>query len=713
MATLADGNIILQEFAIDADRSYLLEFGNQYVNVWYGGTKKATITTPFAGTELRKLRFAQSADVMFIASGTHPVQVLTRKSDTSWTLTEFVPEPGYFDATTMQDGVTITPSATSGSVTLTASASVFSSAQVGNWVQLKQDVASATVTAEATISKADGQAAPDTVQTVTTAAILAGEKGWKVISHGTWTGSFSIEYSADGSTWKELRSYTSNGDYNPTESGTFDKLTYIRAKVNLKVRQDSNGDYQESKITVDLTRMPFTNKGTARITAVASGTSATAKVEEKFAGTGASEDWAFGEWSAAYGYPSCVTFFQDRLCFAANNRYPYMLWMSRTGDYYNFGTEEAAGELTDDSAVALSFISRRDFRIKHLLAQSDLIILTEGNEWIISGSSTITPKNVTPQVQTSRGTTDVQPVLVGGQMIYVQRHGKSVRDLDYNYVTEKYDGADLTILAKHLTQDTEVRDAAYKQEPDYMIFFVLENGTIACLTYINDQKVFAWGRMETDGEFVAVETLSTPDEDDVYFVVRRNGENYLERLSDYAGADDPDAYIMLDCAVAGSFEEMGDVVTATHLAGRKVDVLADGQHLARLVVGDAGAVELPVKCSHYVVGLPYESVMELPNIELQLQDGTLQGRYKKVSEVILRLTQSLGGKVGINTDKVDGIKYEELKQQPPTLFSGEKRVTVPNVNAGGFNDQGRVVIVSSHPYPLSVASLVRVLTVGG
>ena len=50
IADLASGNILLQEFAVDADRAYLLEFGNQYLNVWKDGVKKKTLTTPFTGT---------------------------------------------------------------------------------------------------------------------------------------------------------------------------------------------------------------------------------------------------------------------------------------------------------------------------------------------------------------------------------------------------------------------------------------------------------------------------------------------------------------------------------------------------------------------------------------------------------------------------------------------------------------------------------------
>lgn len=688
MADIAGGNVRLKEFAVDADESYLLVFRENYIYVYKDDVLKATISSPFTGNELHKLRFAQSADVMFIASGTHPVQVLTRHGDTSWTMADFIPEPGYFDPTTMASGVKITPSAVTGNVTLTASGAAFSAGQVGNWVQLNQPMPSQTVSRNAT---------------GTSGSIMAGPDGWKIISHGTWTGSFSVEYSYDNSTWKTLRTYSSSNDFNVTESGTFDKLTYIRINASI-----SSGTF-----SADLTRLPFTNKGTARITGYTDSTHVTAAVSERFGDTSACDDWAFGSWSGAYGYPTCVTFFQDRLCFAANNRYPYMVWMSRTGDYYNFGTESVNGEVLDDSAVAISFISRKDYRILHLVAQADLLVMTEGNEWIVSGSEVVTPKNVSPKVQTGRGSTDVAPEMIGGQMIYVQRHGKTVRDLQYNYTVDSYDGMDLNILAKHITQDVTIIDSAYRQEPDYMVFFVLTDGTIACLTYVNEQKVFAWSRMVTDGKYKAVETVTTPDYDDVYFVVERDGENYLERLAEYPHVDDPDNYIMVDCADRGDNVAPSATITAAWLANKTVDVLADGRSIKNLEADETGTVTLETPCRYYIIGLPYKSTWELPNIEMQLQDGTMQGRRKKVSEVILRLERSLGGRVGINTEKTDVIKYDELLAQNVTLYSGEKLVTVPNVTAGGFNDRGRVVVESDDPYPLSISSIVRAVVPGG
>lgn len=677
----------LKEFSVDADTSYLLVFRAANIYVYQGDELKATVSTPFGGSELHKLRFAQSADVMFIASGNHPVQVLTRLSDTSWTINDFEPEPGYFDATSMTDGVTITPSATTGTVTLTASSGVFSAGQVGNWIEVSQSVAAQTVSRSSS---------------GTSSSITAGPAGWKVISHGTWTGSFSVEYEVNG-TWKTLRSYSSNNDYNVTESGTFDENTSIRINVSL-----SSGS-----LTVDLTRLPYTNKATAKITAYTDSTHVTATVSNPFADTSAGSTWAFGSWSDDYGYPSCVTFFQDRLCFAASKRCPYMMWMSRTGDYYNFGTEQVDGTLTDDSAVAISFISRRDYRILHLVAHADLLVMTEGNEWIVNGNEVVTPTNVSPRVQTSRGSTDVVPEMIGGQMIYVQRHGRTVRDLQYNFGTDSYDGMDLTILAKHITQDATIVDSAYRQEPDYMVIFVLSDGTAACLTYVNEQRVYAWSRIVTDGKIKSVESVATPYYDDIYFIVERDGNNYLERLAEYPHDDFPNSYVLLDCATAGVNNSPSATITASWLAGKEVDVLADGRAIKGVEADNTGTVTLDVPCTYYAMGLPYKSTWELPNIEMQINDGTMQGRRKKVSEVILRLERSLGGRVGINVDKTDVIKYDELMAQEVNLYSGEKLVTVPNVTAGGFNDRGRVVVESDDPYPLSISSIVRAVVPGG
>ena len=787
--TILGGYTRLKEFSVDADTSYLLVFRAANIYVYKDGELQATVSTPFGGSELHKLRFAQSADVMFITSGSHPVQVLTRYSDTSWTLANMVLDASYFDTLTKTDGVTISASNTTGTVSLTASGDIFDAGQVGNWLQIEHEMDSVTIslsnqtvsgssitvskdlnykyrltvtgtwegtvrvqqkisnhwntvhsttanetytstaqgtglldrefryeaeidsgTANLTLDILDADNGDAVVSTVSASVsgqfgasgLLAGPNGWKLLTHGEWRGTVTLESSKDNVHWKALRKYTSDKDFNVSESGTFDEVTYIRI----------NADVSSGKLYADLTRLPYTHEGTVKLTAYTDAKHMVGTVVDDIANTTPSDSYAFGPWSDNYGYPSCVTFFQDRLCFAANKRYPYMVWMSRTGDYYNFGTEEVDGTLTDDSAVAISFISRKDYRILHLVAHADLLVMTEGNEWIVNGNEVVTPTNVSPRVQTSRGSTDVAPEMIGGQMIYVQRHGKTVRDLQYNFGTDSYDGMDLTILAKHITQDTTIIDSAYRQEPDYMVFFVLSDGTVACLTYVQEQRVYAWSRIITDGKVKSVESVATPYYDDIYFIVERGGNNYLERLSDYSHDEFPNSYVLVDCAVAGVNDTPSDTITASWLANKTVDVLADGRAIKGLKADNTGTVTLDVPCTYYTIGLPYMSVWELPNIEMQINDGTLQGRRKKIGEAILRLDKSLGGRLGTTTQHTDVIKYDELLEQDVTLFSGEKIVTVPNTSSG-FNDRGRVVIKSDDPYPLSISSIVRAVVPGG
>ena len=118
-------------------------------------------------------------------------------------------------------------------------------------------------------------------------------------------------------------------------------------------------------------------------------------------------DWYWSAWAETSGYPTCATFFQDRLCFAGTKAKPQRVWMSKNGDYENFGVEKEDGTVTDSSAVSADLLSLKSYRIAHMDAGTDLILLTDGNSWTISGSETVTPTNITPRTQQNYGTNDV------------------------------------------------------------------------------------------------------------------------------------------------------------------------------------------------------------------------------------------------------------------------------------------------------------------
>lgn len=586
----------------------------------------------------------------------------------------------------------LTPSGTTGDITLTSNKNIFVSSKPGACIKLKQEIASKTV------STSNG----------TTARVRVGEN-WKVISHGTWSGSFAIEKSDDGESWKEYRKYTSKDDYNPSESGSVTEPVFLRAVCAIT----------SGTCTVDLTAMAYNAEGVVKLTEIASGSTAKAHVEKELGSTDMTTNFLWGAWSEEFGYPQTLCFFQDRLCFGGTKKQPYMVWMSRTGDYGNFSVEKASGTVTDDSAVALAFVSRKQFKILHLIASTDLIVLTAGNEWTVSGSDTVTPSKAVPKMQTTRGCSTVEPLMIGGRIVFVQGRGSTVRDMAYSYETDSYGGNDLTLLAKHIIENVQIVDSAYKQEPDSTIYFVRSDGTMACLSYIMEQKVYAWSTIETQGKIEAVAAVQEGDEDIIYLVVQREINGVTVRNIEYlaknpAKSNNPDDYIMLDNAIEYSTAEKSSGATeidAAELAGEKVTVIGDGRMYGGLTVSQDGTVTLPAAVQHVFIGLPYRSVVELPNVEIKTGDGTMQGRKKQISNCILRLSNSLGGMVGPDINTMDLMNFDEQNAVSDIkLFTGDKHMTLP---IGGFNNEGRVIIVTDEPYPFNLLAVVREVSFGG
>lgn len=586
----------------------------------------------------------------------------------------------------------LTPSGTQGDITLTSNKNIFASSKPGAYIKLKQEIASKTVSAS------NG----------TTERVRVGEN-WKVISHGTWEGSFAIEKSDDGESWKEYRKYTSKDDYNPSESGSVTEPVFLRAVCTIT----------GGTCTVDLTAMAYNAEGVVKLTEITSDSTAKAHVEKELGSTDMTTNFLWGAWSEEFGYPQTLCFFQDRLCFGGTKKQPYMVWMSRTGDYGNFSVEKASGTVTDDSAVALAFVSRKQFKILHLIASTDLIVLTAGNEWTVSGSDTVTPSKAVPKMQTTRGCSTVEPLMIGGRIVFVQGRGSTVRDMAYSYETDSYGGNDLTLLAKHIIENVQIVDSAYKQEPDSTIYFVRSDGTMACLSYIMEQKVYAWSTIETQGKIEAVAAVQEGDEDIIYLVVQREINGAIVRNIEYlaknpAKSNNPDDYIMLDNAIEYSTAEKSSGETeidAAKLAGEKVTVIGDGRMYSGLTVSQDGTVTLPAAVQHAFIGLPYRSIVELPNVEIKTGDGTMQGRRKQISNCIMRLSNSLGGMVGPDINTLDLMNFDEQNAVSDIkLFTGDKHMTLP---IGGFNNEGRVIIVTDEPYPFNLLAVVREVSFGG
>ena len=689
-----DRDAILVRFDCTVDVTYLLEIGDKYMRIWRDAVRlPVELETLFSVSDLPNIRTVQSVDVMYLCCGTCPVQKLERYSENDWRMSSVPFSRAAYGDINLDETAKIAPSGCTGDITLTASKDLFTTGRVGDTMKIEQYVSGKTVNYTGT-------------GTADSAAVSIG-RTWKIVTHGTWTGKVIVQKSTDGgATWIDLRTYTSNNDYNPSESGDVDEYCIMRIHVEIT----------GGIIRADLSAYPYRHEGYVTITGVTDGTHASAHVDEAIGCESETADWYWGAWSKTNGYPRSVAFFQDRLCFGGNKKYPQRLWMSKSGDYEHFGVQKEAGTVTDDSSVAVDLLSRQAYSICHMDVGNDLVIFTDGNTWTVAGGETVKPTNITPRNQENYGCSNVPPLRVGNRIVYVQRRGSIVRDTGYSYQSDGYVGNDLTLLAKHLVRGRNIVSAAYAQEPDSLLYFVTDDGLMLCLTYVADQKVYAWSHFVTDGKYKAVCAANHGNNDRIYAVVERriDGKSvrFLEYFAPLVESDAEQDYTMMDAAVRAEYQApQKELPAGDVLPGKDVVVMADGYFFEGVKM--AAGVRIPEAAKNIMVGLPYTMTLEQPNWDAGNTDtGTVQGRKKVVTNAILRLTKSYGGRVGQNAHNMDKIIYdaEAMETDNNVLYTGDKKITLP---AGGYDTDGRTCIVHDTPYPFSLSAIIREVSFGG
>lgn len=696
----------LFEFTTNTNNSFMLEFGDKYIRVWnYGIYTGIEVTTPFTSDILFDLNCNQSGDVMFICSGKYPIQTLSRYSDTDWRMSTYKLTEQPYDEINTDNGHTLTVNGD----TITSTKDLFTQDMVGSVIQIAYYV-------EAVHTKSAGEVVEKRVHRGLLPLLIEKtynninynvenystdtELSWKFTTHGTWEGTVKIQISNnDGQTWKDYRTYTSKNDYNVTDTG----------KIEAGARLKYVSDIKSGSVNCDLSIMPFTQYGIVEIKSVTDAKNAKVNVLNGIKEGEPSYQWKLGSWNRGRGYPKLCTFYQDRFVVAATDSKPNFIWFSRTGDYPNFGVEKVEGTITDDSAITLPVINRKMCEIRHLVPANDLIILTSGNEWIVRGDKTITPTNCNLKTQTQRGALKCEPQFIGNRCVFVQERGGTVRDMGYSYESDNYTGQDLTLFVKTLVKGHVAVTSAYAQDPDSIIYYVRDDGQLNCLTYIPEQKVYGWSHFVTNGKYRYVESVAEGDQDTIYFVVDRVINNKsvkcIERSIPLYTEDNSDVF--LDCYVKVTNSIKTDYINAPHLVGQMVDIVIDGQQMPSRVVPPTGVIKLDGKANVITVGLPYTTKIKIPNVEQQINDGTLQGRVATVSRVVLRMYKSFGGKVGRTFDRMDDITLP-----PNELFTGDKPVILPKMGINYSTDTS-ICIKHSDPFPFNLLSITRIVEIGG
>ena len=405
-------------------------------------------------------------------------------------------------------------------------------------------------------------------------------------------------------------------------------------------------------------------------------------------------------------YPACVNYFQQRKVYACLKNSPQQLVASQTATNNNFNISRPLNA-TDSINITLS--EREVNEIRHIIAMNDLILLTSGGEWKLNGAdgAFVASDSLMASPQSFYGCSNVNPVVSGNMILFVQSGGSVIRDLGYTYISDGYDGEELSIFANHLFEGKQVVDMAYSKEPYRILWCVMSDGTVNAMTYNKKQEVVGWHRHETKGTIESVAVIREGNEDVPYFVVKRtiNGQTkrFIERLSSRYVTKTEDG-IFLDCALCYSGLPISTISGLSHLEGEKITILADGAVIENKLVTN-GSIVLDYPVSKVVAGLPYEFEIETLNLEGEVT----QGLNKIINEIKIFVDKSREDFfiVGSDGSMIQNARSINSINDNNYLYSGA-------INSYAFYDYApsiSVHIIQKYPFPLTINSISTDVTV--
>ncbi len=131
----------LVAFEFNSDQVYVLAVQHLRTDIFADGVFIATLSTPWTESQIDQINWTQSADTLLVVHPDVPPKRITRQtgdiwavSDWQWAIVNGIAREPFFKYAPAS--VTLTPSATTGSITLTASAAVFTSAYVNTRLKL-------------------------------------------------------------------------------------------------------------------------------------------------------------------------------------------------------------------------------------------------------------------------------------------------------------------------------------------------------------------------------------------------------------------------------------------------------------------------------------------------------------------------------------------------------------------------------------------------
>ena len=752
-------------FKFSNQDAFILEFGNGYIRFFkdaepiMDGDTPYRIRTPYAYTDLHKLRWCNSADVLYLTHPDYYPRTLARYADNDWDLSKVVHQDGPYRATADTDKeITLWLKDISHTAKVISTDADFSLSDEDKFVQYINDDGIRVIGRivnyidDYTIRIQPKYNVVDSADLDNQAVLTYGSSPPRIKStRAIWSSETEECYIKLNGTWRYMTEHqalpeavgTAPDQYSADvmlvdDSKQPDMVSYSGdlafENESIKATLKSSVALFSSKDVGRHFRMTLQNRNVwGWITEYTNSKTVTVKLgtpvpkdwkgQNPYIQNAKTKIWKLGAWYEG-NYPAHVTIFQQRLIFANTKAEPNRLWFSESDDYVSFSSANKFTEVLDNSGFTAIVGSNEVNEIRWMQPGPVLLVGTAGEEYQIKASSIsepVTPTNVVITLQTSYGgRVNAVPIKIGPSTLFLQRHGNQLRELQYSFELDSFVAKDLTILAEHIIRDNgRARQMAYQQVPHTMLWVLCNNGKLLSFTYEKEHQVFAWARHKIGTgtvESIAVIPGGSGTRDDLYLIVRRTVKGKTRRYVEIMAPDfrprsatSKSGMLYLD----SSIEVLNDggitrVSGLHHLEGKTVGILANhAVHPEQVVVN--GKVDLQYEATHVYVGEPMQSYVKTLPIQEGSMVGSGLGLLGKIVKVDVQLLHSIGLRYGrdLNGDLVSMMPVNQEMGVSPPLKTDFFELR----DDSGFTNDRQFYLVQDQPYPLTILSINTTLRV--
>lgn len=427
--------------------------------------------------------------------------------------------------------------------------------------------------------------------------------------------------------------------------------------------------------------------------------------------------WKKGLFSDSDGnYPTTVALHAKRLWLGGFKNNPTLIVASKSSDFFNFAPADiATAAIGENNSISIN-LSQSGVSDIQFIAGSDkgLDIGTSGGIWIVDTSEGYVTQSAFAQLKNAQGADGIKPIVTGPSVVYVQRSGKKIMDIQYSFTEDGYNAPELSLFNRDYMKNG-IKYIEYQQDPISCIWCLDKKGQVYTLNYDKSQSVYAWIHQDYGDEVESFTIVPSVDgsSEDVWLSIKRNINGQYVRYIEYMPSWEEMSYVdrqnlvYCDCAIRKTYSTATNVLTdLENLEGREVAVLGDGSYFGLFTVS-GGKIELAegVEVSKAVVGLVETFEAHTINKNYGFTNGSTLHRKKEVSSVRLGLLESLGGEYNMDgSDKYYPIVFFNSSVNLDTnvpLFTGIKAVDVRMLN----DENGTIYIRHRQPLPFTLTSI--------